>query len=371
MKKNNSNLENKSSSSEGIGEAFKILVIQQKMIGDVLTSTLICENLKLNFPEAEVHYLVNRFTIPVVEGNPYIDKIIIFEDEYKQSKLRFYKFLKTISKSNYTHVFDAYTKLESLLISKFSRAKYKYGFKKAYSKFYYTKTTPMTNTAETEAGSAIENRLSLTKLISDIKIYNQKPKIYLSEKEKTESAKQFKVLNVKPENCIIISALGSDLKKTYPFEYFGVILDTIVKQTNKKLILNYMPSQQKYIDELLKYCSTKTKSNILQGIEMKSLRSFMCVCSQCVAIIGNEGGAINIAKALDVPSFSIFSPWISKVGWNSFEKTHLNKSVHLSDYYPELYDKHSRKYKDQYFELYKRLKPELFTKKLETFLEKI
>ncbi|NBC57221.1 MAG: lipopolysaccharide heptosyltransferase family protein, partial [Bacteroidetes bacterium] len=51
---------------------MKILVIQQKMIGDVLTSSVICENLKRNFPNAEVHYLINRFTLPVVENNPYI-----------------------------------------------------------------------------------------------------------------------------------------------------------------------------------------------------------------------------------------------------------------------------------------------------------
>jgi heptosyltransferase-2 len=375
MKKNKFNTDKKSPSFGGVGEAsgeaLKILVIQQKMIGDVLTSSIICENLKRNFPDAEVHYLINRFTIPVVDNNPYIDQFVIFEDEYKQSKLRFYKFLKQISRAKYTHVFDAYGKLESLLISKFSKAKFKYGFKKSYSKFYYSKTVKMTNEVKTEAGSAIENRLRLLQLMPDISIFNSKPKIYLTQKETENAISQFKVKNVNPQNCIMISALGSSPEKTYPFEYLGEILNFIVKKTDKKLILNYMPSQQKFIDDLLGFCNQKTKSSILDGIEMKGLRSFMCICSQCCAIIGNEGGAINMAKALDVPSFSVFSPWVTKEGWNSFEKSYHNDSVHLKDFEPEIYNKHSKKYKDRSLELYQLLKPGLFKDQLEAFLNEL
>lgn len=342
------------------------------MIGDVLTSSIICENLKRNFPDAEVHYLINRFTIPVVEGNPYIDKFIIFEDEFKRGKLRFYNFLKQISKSNYTHVFDAYGKLESLLITKFSRAKFKFGFRKTYSKFYYTKTVKISDVVKTEAGSAIENRLRLLNLMPDVKIFRNKPKIYITEQENQNAKMQFEAINVKPKNCIMVSALGSNTDKTYPLEYLAKILNYTVEKTDKNLILNYMPSQQKYIDRLLHYCNTQTKLKIITDIEMKSLRSFMCICNQCTAVIGNEGGAINMAKALDVPSFSIFSPWILKKAWNSFEKSYNNQSVHLSDFQPNMYkQKHPKSFKKESEELYKKLKPELFFDRLSIFFERL
>lgn len=380
MNKKKTNIELKSPSlgdrdsyrdGEASGKAFKILVIQQKMIGDVLTSSIICENLKRNFPESQVHFLVNRNTIPVVENHPFIDKFIIFEESYKQSNIKFYFFLKQISNSQYTHIFDAYGKLESLLISIFSKAKFKYGFKKSYSKFYYTKTIRMTNEVKTEAGSAIENRLRLLKLMSDVKIINNKPKIYLTLNEIEDTIVQFSKQKINPKNCIMISALGSSMEKTYPFEYLAEILNYTINITDKKLILNYMPSQKKHIDELLSFCNNQTKSSIVQGLEMNSLRSFMRICSQCFAIIGNEGGAINMAKALDVPSFSIFSPWVTKVGWNSFEESYDNDSVHLIDYYPSIYNKHAKNYKKQVSILYQKLKPELFKKKLKDFLKQL
>jgi len=340
------------------------------MIGDVLTSSLICENLKRNFPDAEVHYLINRFTLPVVENNPYIDKFIIFEDEYRQSKIKFYRFLKQISKSNYTHVFDAYAKLESLLISRFSKAKHRYGFKKSYNRFYYTQTINIKEISETEAGTAIENRLNLLQLMPDVSIYNNKPKIYLTDKE-IETAKQnLQKAGLESVKCIMISALGSSASKTYPLEYLAETLDYVVDLTKAHLILNYMPSQQEEIDKLISHCDTQTQKHIVTNIEMKNLRNFMGICHQCQAIIGNEGGAINMAKALDVPSFSIFSPWIVKEGWNSFEDNHPNTSVHISDFEDDWFKNHKVKVlKDKAKEHYKKLKPELFKSQLKDFLK--
>ena len=57
---------------------MKVLVIQQKMIGDVLTSSILFKAIKLEHPSAELHYLVNSHTVPVVENNPFIDKLVLF-----------------------------------------------------------------------------------------------------------------------------------------------------------------------------------------------------------------------------------------------------------------------------------------------------
>ena len=90
---------------------MKILVVQQKMIGDVLISSMICENLKKAYPHAQVDYLVNTFTTPVLENNPYIDNLILFEDQFRSNYLAFFKFLLQIRKKKYDLVIDPYGKL--------------------------------------------------------------------------------------------------------------------------------------------------------------------------------------------------------------------------------------------------------------------
>jgi heptosyltransferase-2 len=43
---------------------MKILIIQQKMIGDVLVSSIICNNLRRAYPDAQIDYLVYESTTP-------------------------------------------------------------------------------------------------------------------------------------------------------------------------------------------------------------------------------------------------------------------------------------------------------------------
>ena len=57
---------------------MKILVIQQKMIGDVLLSSILCNSLRKAYPTAQIDYLVHENTVPVLENNPNIDTIIRF-----------------------------------------------------------------------------------------------------------------------------------------------------------------------------------------------------------------------------------------------------------------------------------------------------
>jgi heptosyltransferase-2 len=57
-------------------------------------------------------------------------------------------------------------------------------------------------------------------------------------------------------------------------------------------------------------CKPATQKNVFFEVFGKSLREFMAITSHCDALIGNEGGAVNMAKALDIPTFSIFSPQI-------------------------------------------------------------
>ncbi len=86
----------------------KILVIQEKMIGDVLAGSIICNTLKATYPDAQIDYLVYDFTKPVIQNNPNIDNIIIFKEDYRKSKIDFLKFLFEIRKKKYDAVVDAY-----------------------------------------------------------------------------------------------------------------------------------------------------------------------------------------------------------------------------------------------------------------------
>lgn len=352
---------------------MKILVIQQKMIGDVLTSTIICEALRNKYPDATIAYLVNSSTKPVIQENPFFDYIIEFKNEYRTSKKKFYAFLKEIKNTKYDLVIDAYGKLESNLITYFSKAPKKVSFYKWYTQLLYSKVIRRKPLPITNASIAIENRLRLVYPEDTVTSNIISPRIFLTEEEKNTS-KAFLASHGITKNTplIMMSVVGSNMRKTLPFEYMAKLIDEIAATTKANLLFNYIPSQAKDAKEIYELTKMDTQKHIHFDVFGKSLRSFIAILSHCDALIGNEGGAVNIAKALDKPTFTIFSPWIIKKDWNMFEDGIKHDSVHLFDFKPELYgNKTPKEMKDKAFILYENFSSELIIPSLSRYLKNL
>lgn len=354
---------------------LKILVIQQKMIGDVLTSSVLCQNLKEQLTNCEVHFLAHTHTIPVIENNPYIDRIVDFKQEYRKNKSSFFRFLKKIKNEKYDAIIDVYGKWESNIITIAGKAPITIAYYKSYTRFFYTNPIKRHKKDSYGLGLAIEHRLKLLLPIIKNKDINElafKPTIYLSDKEiKTATAflDEHNIDRSKP--VYMIGALGSGPSKSYPLAYLAKVIDLICANSECTLLFNYIPSQLPEVTKLYQACSEQAKQQIRLGAYTKSLREFMAVLSQCTALIGNEGGAVNMAKALNIPTFSIFCPWVPKEDWNLFDGQD-NVGVHLKDYRQELYDNmKKRNIKKDYKRYYQEFKPDFFAGRLQEFLTRL
>jgi len=348
---------------------MKILVIQQKMIGDVLTSSILFEILRKKYTDARLDYLINEHTLPVVENNPFVDNYVLFTKDVEISKKALLGLANKIKKSEYDIVIDVYSKLSSNLISLFSKAPIRISYYKRYTTFIYSNSIKRLTSTNKKQGLAIINRMQLLSPLGISTNQVIKPKIYLLEEEK-EEARIFLNSNgidlTKP--LYMISVLGSGENKTYPFDYMAQVIDTIVDQTNGQILFNYIPKQESEARQVFDLCKETTQSSIFFDVFGKSLRDFLAITYYCNALIGNEGGAVNMAKALKKPTFTIFSPWIDKATWSLFEDEN-NISVHLKDYKSELYDGLlEKRMKPQALSLYQKFRPDFFIEKLKFFL---
>jgi ADP-heptose:LPS heptosyltransferase len=350
---------------------MKILVIQQKMIGDVLISSIICNNLRDAFPDAQIDYLVYESTTPVLEGNTNIDNIILFQKKHRENTFEFLKLALKIRDNQYDLIIDAYSKLESWLIVLLSGGKRKISYKKTGRSFLYTDNVPFDAYPKTNLGLAIERRLSLLEPL-DLKIkIDPLPKLFVTENENLEASSLFQKHQIKKERkTVMISLLGSEKLKTYPLEYMAKVVDTIADNQDVNILFNYFPKQLQDAKFVFEACKPSTQEKIYFDLYGESLRSFIAIMNQCDLIIGNDGGAINMAKALNKPSFIIFSPWIEKKIWATFEDGFIHNSVHLNDFKPEIFSILSEKeLKTKTPILYKEFNPNFFLDQLKNFLD--
>ncbi|WP_417445007.1 glycosyltransferase family 9 protein [Joostella sp.] len=352
---------------------MKVLIIQQKMIGDVLTSSILCENIKRENPNSTIHYMVHSHTIPVILNNNKIDAIINFKPIYRENKKELFKLIKKLNNEHYDVIIDVYGKIETNIISFLLNADKKIAYYKWYTKNIYTHPIKRNTEFNKEISNTIINRLQLLAPIypeNNIEDYITTPKIYLTDSEKEEGKLFLLKNNINLKVPIyMISILGSSPNKSYPLDYMAEVIDQIASQNRNAVILfNYIPKQLSEVNKIYELCNKSTQQQIKKEVYAPSLRNFLSILNYCTAIIGNEGGAINMAKALDIPSFAIFSPWIDKKEWAT-ENSQIHQSVHLADYLPKLFlNDDLKKVKNDHSYFYKEFKPTFFLNELKKFI---
>src|SRR5690554_5732019 len=193
-----------------------------------------------------------------------------------------------------------------------------------------------------------------------------KPKIFLTEEERNND----KAAGLK-KPIVMFGVLGSSKKKSMPFDYVAKLVDFVLDRYEVNMLFNYAPYQMAEAREIYNLC--KNRSRINMKIYESSIRGFCVLMDSCDLLIANEGGSIHIAKALDKPTFTIYSPYIDKADWSSFEDGKTHESVHLLEERPELFEAFTRdsrkKIEANPEALYRELNPEIILRKLIPFLE--
>lgn len=89
---------------------MKILVLRFSSIGDIVLTTPVLRCLKQQLPEVEIHYLTKPQFTPVLEHNPFIDKLHSLDAEWHKQAIR-------LKSENFDCIIDLHHNLRSTLIS--------------------------------------------------------------------------------------------------------------------------------------------------------------------------------------------------------------------------------------------------------------
>lgn len=77
----------------------KILIVRTDRIGDVVLSLPMAELVKKKYPDCKVAYFIRDYTSPLIDGNPFIDEVVVAEES--NGEILFNKNLKKIKSKNF------------------------------------------------------------------------------------------------------------------------------------------------------------------------------------------------------------------------------------------------------------------------------
>src|SRR5258706_1549039 len=119
---------------------LKFLVIQTAFIGDVILATELVEKLHSSFPDTQIDMLVRSGNESLLQNNPNIKQIITWNK--KQNKVsNLFKIIVSVKREKYDAVINTHRFFSSGLITTFSSAKEKIGFKKNPLSIFFSKRT--------------------------------------------------------------------------------------------------------------------------------------------------------------------------------------------------------------------------------------
>ncbi len=342
-------------------------------MGDVLMASTIANNLKKYNSNYIIHFMCYLNNSKIIETNPNIDKIIKVEEKVLKSFSGLIKIIKNINKEKFDVLIDPYEKTQSKIISKFSNIPRRISYPGKNHFGFYTDIINTKKIVKTPAGLALDNRLSLINPLVDYSFKkNYEHPLFLKEEEIVAGKKTLFKGGIKFDKSILmLGVLGSKEEKTYPLQYMGKLINLILENKEIDVLFNYIPKQVNQINELMSFIDTKHYHKIHPKILGKSIREFASIMYHCDIHISNEGGSCHISKALNKPTFTIFSPYIKLEDWNTFSGNPLFEYSDLKELKPELFKNNKQKqWRKNSLNLYNEYYPLLISDKIDNFLNK-
>ncbi|MEI7541634.1 MAG: glycosyltransferase family 9 protein [bacterium] len=287
----------------------KVLIIRHRAIGDIILVTPFIRALKKAMPNVQVDMVIEPMGIEVLQGNPYINKAIIFEKN-KFSKAPFwikiketFKFYKQLMDSKYDVVFDLWGNLRTALMCFFTGAKYRVGFNFRVRKYFY-------NIVVKPDGPPKYNvyyHMDLLKAIG-IKDDGQQTDFYVMASDKKFAENFYESIGKRADDIVVgLNPAGSWITKRWPEYKYAQLADEIVKvYKNVKIVIVWGP-KEKFMAEKIYTLMKEVKKDVFLAPEttLKQLGALL-LCMN--VFVSNDGAPNHLAIALNVPSLTVFGP---------------------------------------------------------------
>ncbi len=273
----------------------RILIIKLRGIGDVVHSTIVIDNLKKDFPNAHIDYLVDPQSQPGLDGLKNINRVLIFDR--KNFWKRILLILK-IRRIKYDVIFDFFSNPSTALITFLSGSKFRVGYPYRGRKYAYNLFGPA------DRGKFHSAQLHLETLKSIGLTYSCKNLYYnINDAAKRFANEYFEKTFLKNDFVVGICPTGGwESKKCAP-EKFAEIASGVIQKYNARILILWGKSDEN--DATMIHSLLGAKSVLAP---VTSIQELSALISKCNLLIANDSGPMHIATALETPVLGLFGP---------------------------------------------------------------
>ena len=278
-------------SRQGIDK--KVLIIQTAFIGDVILATSLVEAVAASYPMLAISMLVRKGNESVLECNPHINKVLVWDKSRKFAELG--RLIKEVRDAKYEVVICLQRFATMGLLAALAGAKEVVGYEQNPLSWLFGKRIKF----ETDGRHEVERNLELARLALP-KVEMRKPRVYVNALE---------LGNLQPVDSYVVVAPASVwATKTLPLGQW----EALVKNLDSRLKVCYIGGKGDFeLIEKLRL-ATGRGENLAEKL---SLRQSGRLIAGAVMTYSNDSAPMHLASATDSPVCAFFCSTVPKFGF--------------------------------------------------------
>jgi len=260
----------------------RILAVRLGAMGDILHALPAVASLKSSFPGSRVTWLVEPKWAALLEGNPFVDCVLLFHRGSVQEWIRNWRMLRA---ERFDLAVDFQGLIKSAIAASVSHADRLFGFHSAELRerpaaLFYS------NRIASRLPHVVEKNLELAAAAG------------ASSLLRTFAVPPGRAEGALPESGFVLaSPLAGWPSKQWPLEYYGRVGQRLDRELGVPLVLNVPPGMEH-------------SGSAIPGtrLHVSSVAGLIDATRRASAVIGVDSGPLHLAAALGKPGVAVFGP---------------------------------------------------------------
>jgi len=291
-----------------------ILIVRADRIGDVVLTTPAIKAISQAYPGARISVLVTPASFDLVNGNPYVDEVLVDDRRGRHKDLfGFLRLAREIRLKQFDLAVIFHTKRRYNLACYTAGVPYRLGYKN--NKFGSLLTHPLKD--DRPLGTKHEAQYCMD-VLKAIDIEEGELDVFVPvQKEAEEWAfRWMQENNLKSNELIVIHPGSSDPAKCWPAANFALLIDRLIDRYTLKIILIGSSQTVPIAGDILR--QMRRPSQIFDLTSKTSLAQMASLLRHSRLLISNDSGPVHVASGVGTGVISLFMrdlPGINAERW--------------------------------------------------------
>ncbi len=287
----------------------RILIIQTAFLGDVVLTIPLIMAVKKAFPDSYLSVMVIPAVKEILENNPAINEIIVFDKKGQdQSGSAFWQLVRKIKAHNFNVVLLPHRSFKSVWLCFLARIPKRIGFTTSEGSFLLTDRVPYKKARNVHE---IDRNLDL---LEPLGVKDKKSTIFIDPGPDAVkyALELFNDYEIKASSLVIGINPGSVWPtKRYATEKYAALADRLIKELKATVIIIGSPADAPVADKM----AHEMHETAINLAGRSSILQMAAIMKRFNLLVSNDSGAMHIAVALGVPVVAIFGPTTQDLGF--------------------------------------------------------